>query len=125
MIPFDEIWVMLVVGCISVEAALGTMEEKVLEMNVTDEVLLSPSTTVWAVAPSEIVVTTSSLRKRLWEATNTEPKISGTLIVSYNWLTVGFFFGVVYYGQWLFFVVMELNRTNGVHMALSSWSQHA
>ena len=82
---------MLVVGCTFVEVALGAMEAKVLEMYVPNEVLLSLSTTVWAVDSSKIVVTTSSLRRRLWEATNTEPKISGTLIVYYNWLTVVFF----------------------------------
>ena len=84
MISFDEILIKIVVGCISVEAELGSMEVNLEEMYVPDEVSLFPLTMVWAVAPSEIVVTTSSLRKRLWEATNTEPKISGTLIVSYN-----------------------------------------
>ena len=88
MISFDEIWIMLVVGCISVEAELGSMEAKVLEMYVPDEASLSPSTTVWAVDFSEIailmVVTSSSLRRMLREATSTEVKISGTLIVSYN-----------------------------------------
>ena len=97
MILFDEIWVKLVVDCISVEAALGSMEAKVLEMNLPDEVALLLSTTVWAVDSSEIavsiVVKTSSLRRMLWEATSTELKISGALIVSYNQLTVGFFLG--------------------------------
>ena len=112
MTSFDEIWVILVVGCTSVDAALGSMEAKVLEMYAPDEVSLPPSTTVRAVDFSEIVVlmvvtTSSSLRKRLWEATSTEVKISGTLIVSYNRLTVGIFWGVVYYGQWLLSVTIK------------------
>ena len=97
MISFDDIRVKLVVGCISVEAGLGTMEVKLVGMYVPDEVLHFPSTTVWVVDSSEtfvsMVVTLFSLRRRLWEATSTELKISGTLIVSYSWLSVGFFFG--------------------------------
>ena len=69
------------------------------------EVSLSLLTTVWVVGPSEIavsmVVTTSFLRRRLWEATSAELKISGTLIVSYSWPTV------VYYGQWLLSMIMN------------------
>ena len=70
-----------------------------------DEVALSLPTTVWVMVPSEIVVlmvvTTSSLRRRLWEATSTKLKISGTLIISYDWPTVA------YYGQWLLSMIMK------------------
>ena len=70
-----------------------------------DEVALSLPTTVWVLGLSEIdvsmVVLTASLRRRLWEATSNVLKISGTLIVSYSWLTV------VCYGQWLLSMIME------------------